>query len=315
MRGTEMITAAEWRGLSIPFFVLLLVSGVVLAPAVRGDERDEPTELLKKIDMQARMLRRQREHNAQLQKEIEACKAQRLEERLVQSRTSMREHLRETTGPSLAWSLNDAGLQMASEGELAVAQLLFERSLALLEAEFEPMHPARGTVLQNLGEVLWRRREPQAADCYREAVSVFSASVGEQHPRLASALNAWGSVLSEFERADEAETAYGRAIRIYESSPHANPLDLVVPLCNMGVLLLDLGRVADAGPLLERALIVLKKNDALESQRALVVLRALSRQLRVAGNEKQAKRCDDQSAALALKLVAHAMEMEPDTGR
>jgi len=310
MSGADTITVTG--RCAIPCFrlvVLLLAAGVVLAPAVRADDADDPDVLLRKIDMQARMLRRLREQNALVQKELESCKAQRQEDRLVQSRTAMREHLRETTGPALAWSLNDAALLLASEGQLATAQLLFERSLALLEEAFGAMHPARGTVLQNLGEVLWLRRDPQAADCYREAVTVFSASVGGQHPRLASALNAWGIVLGGFGRMGEAESAYQRAIGIYESPQAGNPLDLVVPLYNMAVLLLDLDRVEDAGPLLVRALILLKNNDALESPRALVVLRALSRQLRAAGNEKQAMRCDDQSAALALKLVERSMEM------
>jgi len=302
--------------LVLPVLVVLFSGCRMVSPeSAGGDEEYRGTET---VDTLARRLEQMEKRAKRLQDQVDSGERQLKEARQVRKGLAMREALSEAdaAGAPLAWALNDAGLLMASEGQLAAAQLLFERSLKLLETVFDSMHPARGTVLQNLGEVCWQGRNPQAVGCLKESVAVFAASVGEQHPRLASALNALGNVLGECGRMDEAESAYRRAIGIYESQPDGGvPLDLVVPLYNMSVLLLDQDRVADARPLLEKALIVLKHNDALDSPPALVLLRAYSRQLRAAGNEKQALQCDERSAELALKLEMRSKEIVAAAGK
>jgi len=270
---------------------------------------EESATLVHQVDALRGLLREMEMRSDQLQAQLEQARVTLAEERLVRSGAAMREHLRETDLPELAWSLNDAALLMVSEGRLAEAQLLFERALAVLETQYEPMHPARGTVLQNLGEVLWHRQDPDASDRYREAALVFATVAGGTHPRLAAVLNAWAAQQASQGKPSEAETLYRRVIEIYEAQRERYPLDLVAPLHNLALLLLSRHQAEEAGRLLDQALVLLKKNREAGSPRTLLVLRALARQRQAAGNAEQAVRYEKQAAALALKL------MESHSGR
>jgi len=237
----------------------------------------------------------------ELEAALARSEALRHEEGLIRDGLAMREQLPAPESPALAWSLNDAGLLMAAEGRLSEAQLLFERALAVLDAHVEPMHPARGTLLQNLGETLWRRNDPDAVERFRDAAIVFGTTAGPSHPRMAALLNAWAAALAGQGRADEAETLYQRAIRIYEDQRERHPLDLVAPLYNLALLKLERQEIDEAGALLDRAYTVLRRNRETESARMLLVLRALARQRRLAGELDRAARFDEQAAELAVK--------------
>ncbi len=266
---------------------------------------------------------------ARLQDELEQVSLLLDEERLIRTESAMREHLAEADarGPALAWSLNDAGLLMAREGRLEIAQALFERALQSIEANFGLRHPARGTLLQNLGDILLLRRDPVAADRYREAATLFETVAGTSHPRLASVLNGWATALGSLGRANEAEALYRRSIRIYEdleaepkpkrahplSGPRidADSLDLVAPLHNLALLLLDGRRLAESEALLARAYRLLKQHGRQESPQAIPVLRALAKVQRAAGNIKKANSCDFIAERLELKQASAATGDSP----
>ncbi len=301
MAGPSALRAGRgrWR----IWLALLAMAGCLLAGAQAQEAVPDPASLLNRVNTLSGLLRELELRSDQLQAQLEQARVALEEERLVRSGEAMREHLRETDRPELAWSLNDAGLLMASEGRLVEAQLLFERALAMLEKHYELMHPARGTVLQNLGEVLWLRQDPVAADRYREAALVFATVAGGTHPRLAAVLNAWATQQASQGKPEEAETLYRRVIGIYEAQGERYPLDLVAPLHNLALLQLSRHQVDEAGRLLDRARGLLRKNHETGSPRALLVLRALARQRQAAGNAEEAVRYEKQAAELALKLM------------
>ncbi len=222
---------------------------------------------------------------------------------------AMRESLSQVTDTDLAWALNDAGMLMVSEGRFAEAQLLFTRALHFLQTDVPPAHPARGTVLQHLGEVLWQRGDPRASKYSREAVVTFLEALGPEHPRLASALNTWALVLADSGSRKQALRAYDVAIRIYDSQASDHSLDVVVPLYNKAVLLMDLEHYGAAGPVLMRAFGLLQEQHAWDSEIAFAVVDALSRQFRAIGDEIRAALCDQLVVKLESRQERQAMQL------
>lgn len=218
----------------------------------------------------------------------------------------MRESLSEAdaAGTAMAWSLNDAGLLMAAEGRMQEAVLLFDRALDIVDRHVEPMHPARGTLLQNSGEALLGLGNAELAESrFREAALVFGTAAGDQHPRRAAVLNGWAGARARLQQFDDAEKLYRRAIRIYEGRKKPRTADLAVPLHNLALMLLARGRAAEAGELLERALTTLKKAGSGGSDSALAVLQALVRQCRAVGDSEKAACYEEEAGKLAVKRM------------
>jgi len=261
--------------------VVMDVSGATAGPD--GEDALPEVALRGQVETLKRLLRELEERADQQQRAMERAEEQRREDESVRAGRAMREHLREPVSSGMASSLNDAGLLMAAEGRLDMAQALFERALNIVEKQFGKMHPARGTVLHNLGDVLSRRRDPEAFTCYREAALVFGSVASAGHPRLAAVLNAWATALADQGRPQEAEALYRRAIQVYEDQKARYSLDMAAAQYNLGVLLLSGGRAVEAGAPLEQALQVLKKNRETDGPRALRVLQALVRQRQVTG--------------------------------
>ncbi len=247
------------------------------------DGKSSEVALRAQVETLSRLLRELEDRADRQQGELERMAESRREEEAVRAERAMREHLREPVPAELAWSLNDAGLLMAAEGRPDIAQVLFERALGIVEGQFGQMHPARGTVLHHLGDVLARRRDPEAIARYREAALVFGAVASAGHPRLAAVLNAWASALVDQGRPQEAEALYRRAIQVYEDQKSRYSLDMAAAQYNLGVLLLSGGRAVEAGAPLEQALQVLKRNRETDGPRALLVLQALVRQRQMTG--------------------------------
>ena len=276
----------------LPVSFVCFSGAVFLSPLTYADETALTPGKTQPHTTHLQVINSLRAENAKLQRQLRDLRHDMQVDLQLQRPDAMRESLGQTSTSTLAWALNDAGLLLAAEGQLAEARYLFERSLVMLEDIFQTPHPARGTVLQNLGEVMWRQRDPAALDRCREAVLVFAASLGTQHPRLAAALNTWGIVLGDMGRADHAIMAYELAVRIYDAQRGGDPMDVAAPLYNQGMLLLGQGRSVEAGPPLMRALVLLKDQNALESRMATVVLEALSMQLHAVGNQRRAHLCD-----------------------
>lgn len=294
-------------GLFLPVLAAaLLVSGaVVAAHAGEGESGGDAGS----VAALTRLLAEMEARADRLEEQLDARDRQLQEALLVREGRAMREALSEAdvAGPVLAWSLNDAGLLMMAEGRMQEAALLFDRAFVIIERHFDPMHPARGTLLQNSGEALLGMDRAEAAEArFREAALVFGTAAGDQHPRLAAVLNGWATARARLQQFDEAEALYRRAIRIYEGRKNRGTPDLAAPLHNLALMLLSRGRADEAGELLERALQTLTDAGAGESDSALAVLRALIRQRRAVGELIQATRYEEEAGKLAVKRMEGA---------
>lgn len=225
------------------------------------------------------------------------------EDGLVRQGKALREQLTDVRDPSLAWSLNDAGLVLAREQRWDEAAAMFRRALAIVDAlPGRKAKTAAGTLHQHLGDVARAQGNPDAAQRhYQDAADVFRAELGAQHPRLAAALNGLACTLQDQGRGPEAEETFRQVVRIYERRGSADPAALAVALFNLGTALMDQRRLDEAGPLLERAVQVLETRVPGNEDKRAIMYRALIRYYRATGQPDQAANCEEKVIDLLAK--------------
>ena len=236
--------------------------------------------------------------------EQQSGREQMRDEALVRQGKALREQLGPEDNPALVGSLNDVGLVLQAEGKLDEAEGMFRRALAVLEQTSGQSGATSGTILQHLAEVAWARNDLTAAAAYyEEAAQRFSAALGDTHPRHAAALNGLARVRRDQQRPQEAEELYRMAIHVYERHQAKHPADLVVPLHNLALLLMEQGRLDEAGPLLERAVLLAEKSG-LKKGDALVVARTMIRYCQAAGDVERAAEFEKRADELAMDVWA-----------
>ncbi len=225
-----------------------------------------------------------------LEAELLRQRQQQREELTIQRGAAMREQWSDTGALTLAWSLNDVGLLLLSEARFEEAESLFRRALALLGQEKGKQDAARGTLLQHIADTRWRSGDlPTASLMYREAVQTFESALGSSHPRLAAALNGWATVLRDMQRSGDAEAMYLRAVQIYERRNHRDqPPDIAAPLHNLGLLMIQEGRLDEGGTYLTRAWDVLEGHRLSTPSQKALVLRSLAQYHLLLGDAGQA---------------------------
>jgi tetratricopeptide (TPR) repeat protein len=311
-KGSRQGLAFRLPGGWVLVVVFAVVLGVMGAGVVAADPApvvpDDGAALRAQVDTLSRLLRELEARADNLQEALDLSEEKRREADLLRDGRAIRERLSDPNSQELVSSLNDAGMVMALDGRIEESRLLFERALAIADRKQDPMHPARGTLLQNLGEILLAQGKPDAAERFREAAMVFGKAAGATHPRMAAVLNSWAMSLAVQGQVEEAESLYRRAIRIYESQKDRLSSDRAVPLHNYGLLLLNQGRTAEAGDRLDEALALLKKNRQEQTPLALAVLRALARQRRDAGLHDEGVRFEEQAGAVVVKQMDEALD-------
>ena len=144
------------------------------------------------------------------------------------------------------------------EGDLAAAQTLLERALALREG----IGPAAvdGTTLVNLGRTLASRGEVgRARDTVLRAIELVEARYGAAHPQVAKTLTHLGSI--EFEAGDyaAAKARYERALVIQVESLGARHPEVAFSLNNLGNALMTERRLDEALDHYEQARDILRE--------------------------------------------------------
>lgn len=211
------------------------------------------------------------------------------DEGLIRAGKALREQVRDPDNTALVWSLNDVGLLYLAEGRLDDAEALFQRALLILSRNLPDEKSAAGTLLQHLADTAWRKNDLIAAASFHEqAVDAFAASVGKSHSRYAAALNGQAGVLHALGEAKKAEEIYREALSIYEAQRPIQPVEVATPAHNLGLLYLDQGRLAEAGPMLEKAISALGNRPQQHANRALIMTRSMIRYCQQAGDMEMA---------------------------
>jgi tetratricopeptide (TPR) repeat protein len=168
-----------------------------------------------------------------------------------------------TLGPDhrdTATSLNNLGLLLQSQGNLAGARPYLERALAIAEKILGPEHPDTARSLNNLGLLLVSQGDfASARPCYERALAICEKAIGSDHPNTATSLNNLGLLLEAQGDLAGARPCYEHALAINETALGPDHPDTARSLNNLGLLLASQGDLAGARPYLERGLAICEK--------------------------------------------------------
>jgi tetratricopeptide (TPR) repeat protein len=130
----------------------------------------------------------------------------------------------------------------------------YQRALAITVEVFGADSERAGDDLFNLGQVLAQANDlPHAEDHTRRALAIYERRLGANDPRTADARINLGTMLGQDGKLDAALAEVARGVRIYASVAQELP-GLHVALGEQGKLLVAAGRLAEAVPVLDRAL-------------------------------------------------------------
>lgn len=154
---------------------------------------------------------------------------------------------------ALAGTLYRAGILRRQQGDLAEAERLYRRALAIREREQGPNHLDVAAVLNNLGIVEAAQGNEEAARPLLErALSIRQTALGKAHLLTAESLNNLALLYAAQGNTAAAEPLYRRAVAILEQTAgHGGELKRVLE--NYAALLQDSGRPAEAEALEARA--------------------------------------------------------------
>jgi eukaryotic-like serine/threonine-protein kinase len=168
----------------------------------------------------------------------------------------------------VAWSWSNLGRVLQARGAFGDARRDFERAVAIAEHALGAQHPDVAPFLNNLARVLIEQGDTTLArsDVDR-GISLVAATVGRDHRRVAELLLTRALI-------DDAEGHHADALRACDEAlaidaPKVDPAHLAIGLglaCR-GRALVGLGRAAEATPVLERALAIIRAqtNDPAET--------------------------------------------------
>ncbi len=108
-------------------------------------------------------------------------------------------------------------------------------------------------VLDGLG------RFEESVSIYSRALRIFEDAFGPDHEEVAAVLHNLAACRAARGGHEEAEASYRRALAIHEQALGADSPSVALTCNNLGRLLIDLGRSAEAAPLLARALSTLSR--------------------------------------------------------
>jgi tetratricopeptide (TPR) repeat protein len=155
--------------------------------------------------------------------------------------------------------LTRVGAYLWRRVESAQARQLFERALAIFQAQLGPDHPDVARSLNNLGNALRVHGELAAARThYERALVIFESRLGPDHPDVARALNNLGAVLGGLGELPAARDAHQRAQVIFESRFGPDHPDTAKNLDNLGLVLRRLDELGAAHDTHQRALAIRK---------------------------------------------------------
>ena len=218
------------------------------------------------------------------------------------------EHMLGPEHSDTAASLNNLGLLLQEQGDLAGARPYYERSLAITEKVLGPDHPYTATNLNNLGLLAQAQGDlPGAWPYFERAIAISEKALGPEHPDTAKSLSNFGRLLHAKGDLAGARSYYERAHAIREKMLAPDHLDTAMTLNNLGGLLQAQGDLAGARPYCERALAIREKALGPEHPDTAVSLNNLGYLLRAQGDLAGARPYYERSVAICEKSlgVAH----------
>lgn len=159
--------------------------------------------------------------------------------------------------PAYATAIGWLAHSLQATNQLAHAEPLMRRALAIDEASFGPAHPKVAFRLNNLGLVLMRmNRVVEAEPLLRRGLANYEKSMGPEHANVAVVLNNLAHLLRTNKRLDEVEGLYRRVLAIQEKNYGSGHGTVAVTLDSLASLLQLADRLEEAETHYRRALAI-----------------------------------------------------------
>ena len=205
--------------------------------------------------------------------------------------------LKAEAGDKLAGSLNNLGQLLTTTGKLRDGEALLRESLQLREEARVPRAMALTLTRTSLAMNLMRQaRFAEAEPLLRQVVDDRVAMLGLQHPQTVAAISELSNALHDLGRLDEAEAGYRQVVAARATGQNVG--DYAVALNNLGSLLEDRGRLADALPLFEKSLDLRKSVNGPQHPSVGTALHNLGRLNVSLGNYRKAGVLLDEALAI-----------------
>ncbi|THW84458.1 purine and uridine phosphorylase [Aureobasidium pullulans] len=173
----------------------------------------------------------------------------------------------------------NSGIACLAQGRLAAGEGMLRRALVGQERASGPEHISTLATVRGLGNVYQAQgRLAEAEEMYEKALAGFEFALGPEHPSTLESLNTMGLVFTAQNRLADAEEMYERVLTGYEKIHGPDHTQTLQALNNMGLLyhaqgspekaerMFERGRLAEAEPMFERALVGYEKAHGSEHQ-------------------------------------------------
>jgi CHAT domain-containing protein len=161
--------------------------------------------------------------------------------------------------PLVATSLINLANLYYKQGQYEKAELLYQRSLAILEALGKD-YPDVATSLNNLALLYDSQGQYEKAEpLYQRSLAILEKALGKDHPDVATSLNNLALLYNSQGQYDKSEALYKRSLAIVEKVLGKEHPDVANSLNNLATLYVDQGQYEKAEPLYQRSLAIREK--------------------------------------------------------
>jgi serine/threonine-protein kinase len=177
-------------------------------------------------------------------------------ERLHREALDLRRRIYGPDHPDSVQSLQNLGAALYDRQDYEAAEAIAREVLGLYRRRLGDGHPRVATSMTNLAVILMTRGDLAAAEpLYREALQIRRGAYGDRHRAVGDSANYLGRLLFLQGRLAEAERSLREALAIYRGGarPDGDPI-LVSLQIDLGQVLVEAGRLEEAGPLVEEGL-------------------------------------------------------------
>jgi len=173
--------------------------------------------------------------------------------RLLEAALRIDRHLLADDHPNVIMERHNMAVNLQMLGNYAAAEPLFVRSLEQINRALNPDHPYAIDMLSNYGRFLRRKGELDRAEAVFRDVIERNVRARADPTRIATTQVNLAILLHDAGRLEEAEGMFRAGYETYAQQLPPEHTSFAPVLSGLGRVLLDLGRVDEAIPVLERA--------------------------------------------------------------
>ncbi len=167
--------------------------------------------------------------------------------------------------PEMPELLTNTATYLGNRSRYEEAELLYARTLQVLEQALGPEHVEVASSMHNLATVYAEQGNYTAAEkLYQRALGIREREMGSAHPEVANSLHSLAILYTEQGYYKKAELLHQRALQIREQVLEPGHFDIASSLNSQASLYKDLGKYTKAEQFYQRALSIYKRALGIE---------------------------------------------------